>query len=302
MNQVTYEILTQRIKQLGNLPAMPAVLSTLTEALSVPASNIDLEKVVGCISHDKSLAAQCLRLANSALFRQRGDVQSVRDAVLALGFWRIRDLAFSCSMPLLFANAKAAIARDVFWRHALGTAVLSQGLSRDFGTVSQDDAYLCGLLHDIGVLVNSLLFPDDFQDVLEAAMVERLPIEDLEQQILGFTHAESGKVLAEKWRLPLLCTEVIEHHIGPTSEGVAGEISMIVHTADLFCQQCGLGYGYELQNAGTSSLEEIWNVFATHLMRAGAVSASLALPKIMDSVHEAQLLADRVFHDSRVMA
>jgi HD-like signal output (HDOD) protein len=104
VNSVTYDILTQRIKQLGNLPAMPSVLATLCEALSQRACKVDFEHVVENISYDKSLTAQCLRLANSALFRQRGEVATVREAVLALGLWRIRDLAFSCSLPLMFAR------------------------------------------------------------------------------------------------------------------------------------------------------------------------------------------------------
>jgi hypothetical protein len=101
VNQVTYDILTHRIKQLGNLPAMPAILSRLCETLSLK-SQIDVDNVVQEISYDKSLTAQCLRLANSALFRRRGDVSTVREAVLA------------------------------------------------------------GLLHDIGILVNGVLFADDF--------------------------------------------------------------------------------------------------------------------------------------------
>jgi len=79
VNPVTYDILTQRIKQVGNLPAMPAILSRLCETLSQKSNQIDIDKVVEQIAYDKSLAAQCLRLANSALFRQRGDVATVRD-------------------------------------------------------------------------------------------------------------------------------------------------------------------------------------------------------------------------------
>ena len=63
MNPVTYDILTQRVKQLGNLPAMPAILGTLTTALSMPAGKIDLENTSETIAYDKSLTAQVLRLA-----------------------------------------------------------------------------------------------------------------------------------------------------------------------------------------------------------------------------------------------
>ncbi|MGB7846346.1 MAG: HDOD domain-containing protein, partial [Candidatus Acidiferrum sp.] len=128
MNPATYEILTRRIKQVGSLPAMPGILSALSDALSVQITKVDIEKIVGAISYDESLAAQCLRMANSALYRQRGDVATVREAVLSLGLWRIRDLAFSCNLPLMFSNWKCAVPKECFWRHALGTAVVAQRL------------------------------------------------------------------------------------------------------------------------------------------------------------------------------
>ncbi len=159
MNLVTYDILTRRVRLLGNLPAIPSILRTLTEALSTEANKIDVDKVVEEISYDKSLAAQCLRLANSALFRQRGDVATVREAVFALGLWRIRDLAFSCSLPLLFVNAGSRIRKEDLWRHALGTAMISSQLGQELRVGKPEEVYLCGLLHDIGLLVNVVLIP-----------------------------------------------------------------------------------------------------------------------------------------------
>ena len=195
MNPVTHDILTQRVKQLGNLPAMPSILSALTEALSSPPGKIDIDKIVETICYDKSLTAQVLRLANSALFRQRGEVATVRDAVIALGLWRIRDLAFSCNLPLMFPTLSNGVGKEVFWRHAFGTAVVSQKLGTSFVSGNQVQTYLCGLLHDIGILVNSLLFPDDFPEVFEEAIADKSPIELVEQRVLGFTHAETGKFL-----------------------------------------------------------------------------------------------------------
>jgi HD-like signal output (HDOD) protein len=137
VNPVTYDILTQRVKQLANLPAMPSILGSLTAALSLPAGKIDLEKIVGSISYEESLTAQVLRLANSALFRQRGDVATVRDAVIALGLWRIRDLAFSCTLPLMFPKLSSAVGKEVFWRHAFAAAAVSHQLGVVFANGNQ---------------------------------------------------------------------------------------------------------------------------------------------------------------------
>ena len=298
MNQVTYDILAQRIKQLGTLPAMPAILSSLTTALTMPASTIDVEHISETISYDKSLTAQVLRLANSALFRQRGDVDSVRDAVVALGLWRIRDLVFSCTLPMMFANFSPAIGKEVFWRHALGTAVVSSKLGTSFGFGNQHETYLCGLLHDIGVLINCILFPEDFTEVIVEAITDKMPLEISEKRVLGFTHAETGRILAEKWRLPVVVSDTIEFHNNPEEQPGHSEITAIVHTADLFCQKFGLGYGYEISDESSQSSDDVWAAFCRAFPRARLFPENEYATLISGYVEEARAIADHVFTES----
>lgn len=274
---------------------MPAVLSRLCESLSLKSSQIDVDKVVREISYDKSLAAQCLRLANSALFRRRGDVSTVREAVFALGLWRIRDLVFSCSLPMMFANLKTSVAKEVFWRHALGTALVAQGLGHEFGVKGTENIYLAGLLHDIGILVNGILFADDFRDVLEEATKKKVPMEEVEQSILGFSHAESGRILAELWRLPIDLSEVIEHHCHPQDQNSPNDVTVLVHAADLTCQKLGMGYGYELDSDEASSLTRIWEPLRPRFLMARAFSEEIYTQLLIHLVSEADILADHVF-------
>ena len=295
MNPVTYDILTQRIKQLGNLPAMPAILSRLCETLSRKSNQIDVEKVVEQISYDKSLTAQCLRLANSALFRQRGDVSSVREAVFALGLWRIRDLAFSCSLPMMFANLKTTVGKEMFWRHALGTALVAQGLGHELGVKGAEEIYLAGLLHDIGILVNGVLFAEEFGDVLEEAKQKKVPVEEVEKSILGFSHAESGRILAELWRLPVDLSEVIEYHCQPRDQKPPSDITLLVHAADLASQKLGMGYGYELASDDASSLTRIWEPLCPRFPMAQAFNEETYSHLLIHLVSEADILADHVF-------
>jgi HD-like signal output (HDOD) protein len=295
VNPVTYDILTQRIKQVRNLPAMPAILSRLCETLSQKSNQIDIDKVVEQISYDKSLAAQCLRLANSALFRQRGDVATVREAVFALGLWRIRDLAFSCSLPMMFANLNGAVGKEVFWRHALGTASVAQGLGHELRAKGVEELYLAGLLHDIGILVNGVLFAEEFGGILEEARQKKLPLEEVEQSILGFTHAESGRILAELWRLPLHLSEVIEYHCRPQDQKTSSDVTLLVHAADLACQKLGMGYGYELASDESSSLVRIWEPLCLRFPVAKNFREETYTQLFIHLVSEADLLADHVF-------
>jgi putative nucleotidyltransferase with HDIG domain len=294
VNPVTYEILTQRVKRMNNLPAMPTILATLCKALNAHGGKIDVNRIAQTISYDKSLTAQCLRMANSALFRQRGDVATVREAVRALGLWRIRDLAFSCSLPLMFANLSSGVGKEMFWRHGLGTALISQNLAQMLGAANHEQAYLCGLLHDIGFLVNAVLFPEDFREVLEEAIRKKDPVDEVERRILGFTHAESGRILAEVWRLPVEVAQVIEYHVHPEEQKSPNDVTVIVSVADQICRKCGLAFGYEVSGDGSILLAECWRTLSKKFPAAESYSQEDALVLLAGFVKKAHALSDRV--------
>jgi HD-like signal output (HDOD) protein len=294
VNSVTHNTLTQRIKLLGNLPAMPSILAVLCDELSARTSNINIDRIVENILYDKSLAAQCLRLANSPLFRQRGDVATVKEAVLALGLWRIRDLAFSCSMPLMFTQICKGVRREAFWRHSLGVALLSQKLEQEFSTNHKNQAYLRGLLHDIGLLVNGMLFPQDFRDVLEEAIREKAPIKVMEERVLGFTHTESGRILAELWRLPLDVSEVIEFHHKPNDQSTDNELTLIVSVADGVCRRFGLDYGYTVEERQDQTIDELWATLDERFPKASAYSEEEYNVLLQSLIAAARSLADHV--------
>src|SRR5271170_6710855 len=78
-----------------NLDAMPVILGPLIQCLDVPTDEIKIEKIIELVSYDKAIAAQCLRMANSALFSRRTPVDSIRGAVMALGVSRLRDILWA---------------------------------------------------------------------------------------------------------------------------------------------------------------------------------------------------------------
>jgi HD-like signal output (HDOD) protein len=245
VNPETSKMLQRRVSELGNLPVMPSILESLGTCLTASSGELDIPRIVELISYDKSLAAQCLRVANSAMFSGRARVQSVRQAVLALGMQRIRDIVYSCSLPQLFAGgAQRGMEQATFWRHALGTALVSQHLGELLRVSDIEKLYLAGLLHDIGILANSLLYPADFQRVLELAEASEAPLCEVEQEILEFTHCESGRVLADIWKLPADISHTIEFHHHPSADDPDGEITCVVYLADVLCRLRGLGYGY----------------------------------------------------------
>ena len=237
--------LRKRVERLRSLPSSPAVLQPLLELLRLPADRIDLKKVVELVSYDKTIAAQCLRIANSPLYGRAQETESIRAAVVSVGIQRVEDILLTCCLEKFSSGAKWATDPSVFWRHSLGCAVVTRELAERIGFDDPDKAYLAGLLHDLGILVNSLAYPDEYGRVLRAAAEKGVPLIEQEQADLGFTHCESGHILASMWKLPPAASEVIALHHSPERFSVEKPLVPLVHLADILCRLRGLGYGYD---------------------------------------------------------
>jgi HD-like signal output (HDOD) protein len=163
MTKVGTNELLNRLQSLDKMPTIPVVLAPLIRYLEQPIEDLDVQEVVDLISKDKSLAAQCLQLANSPLFGRWQTVDSIRSAVIALGMQRMRDIAISCSVIQLTPN-KAELDPVVFWEHSLGCALLSRRFAKKIGFDSPGKVYLAALLHDIGIIANLWVVPRDFPE------------------------------------------------------------------------------------------------------------------------------------------
>ena len=240
----TLDHLRSRITSIDSMPTIPVILRPLLHCLDQPVEQIDITRIVELVSYDKSIAAQCVRMANSALFGRNKPVESVRTAVMNLGMWRVRDLLFSNSLTNVIPVNRWVVDAAVFWRHSLGVALVCRKFAEILGYPDTEKAYLAGLLHDIGILVNSMVVPEEFRVTFEKATREQIPLNEAELATLGFTHCDSGRVLAEAWKITPDLIEAIElhHDIGDSQRG--GPLVAIVHLSDLLCRLRDLGYGY----------------------------------------------------------
>jgi len=244
MTMETLDRLRSRITSIDSMPTIPVILRPLLHCLDQPVEQIDITRIVELISYDKSIAAQCVRMANSALFGRNKPVESVRTAVMNLGMWRVRDLLFSNSLTQVIPANRWIVEPAVFWRHSLGVALVCRKFAEILGYPDTEKAYLAGLLHDIGILVNSMVAPEEFRATFEKATREQIPLNEAELATLGFTHCDSGRVLGEAWKITPELIQAIElhHDIGDPERG--GPLVAIVHLSDLLCRLRDLGYGY----------------------------------------------------------
>ena len=244
MNSELQSQLRAQIKQLDSISTAPAILMPLLDMLRLPSEKIRLEKVVELVACDGAIAAQCLRLANSPLYGSRY-IETVHSAVMALGLERVRSMLFGLCVNRVIPQDKWVMGPDAFWRHSLGCALVTQRMAKKIEYPEPEKAYLAGLLHDIGLLVNSILYTEDFRECRRQAAEQHVPLHIVEEQILGFTHCETGQMLCEHWGFSKDLVDAARCHHDVNLLPTAGPLACLVHLGDLLCRVCYLGYGYD---------------------------------------------------------
>lgn len=238
------ELLLKKLEHLERIPALPAALRPLLRYLDRPMDDLDMRQVAGMISSDESLASQCLHMANSPLFGRWQPVESVEGAVVALGLRRMREIALSCCVFRFPPGQRGGLDPVKFWEHSLGCALVARHFSNKIGFGQPERAYLGGLLHDLGILVHLWLMPEAFCEVYALATSQEIPLHEAEHQLLGMTHAQSGKLLADRWQLPVEVGDTILWHHDPGQATEHRGLVALVSLADLLCRMRDLGYGH----------------------------------------------------------
>lgn len=244
MNPKLESDLYAQIGKLDSISTAPAILKPLLDLMRLPSEKISMEKVVELVSYDGAIAAQCLRLANSPLFGRR-ETETVRAAIMALGLERVRSVLFGLCMNRVIPQDKWVITPNAFWRHSLACALVTQQMAKRIEYTESEKAYLAGLLHDIGFLVNSVLYTEEFRECLRRAAEQHAPLHVIEEQVLGFTHCDSGRMLSEHWGLPKELVDAAGCHHNTSLLATAGPLACLVHLSDLLCRVSYLGYGYD---------------------------------------------------------
>jgi len=244
MNAALAAEIHERVQRIETTPSIPAVFQPLLKLLNAPPENVKLDDVVKLVSYDNTIAAQCLRVARSPLFGTAKSPESIKEAIVSLGLRRVETILLTCCVGQAFPAQTWIIDPTIFWRHSLGCAMVCRKFSEKLANVDKDKAYMAGLLHDIGFLVNSLAFAKEFGVAVELACQEQIPLDIAEQTSMGFTHCETGRALAEKWHLGDDIVQVVAHHHAIEQSENSQPLVALVHLSDILCRVRGLGYGY----------------------------------------------------------
>jgi HD-like signal output (HDOD) protein len=231
------------IAGIEDLPTLPRTVLKITELVNDPKSSAkDLARV---ITDDQVLTARLLKLVNSSFYGFPQRISTVTAAIVLLGFDAIRNLLLTTSVFDLFTskNRKNRSDLEKFWDHSLGCAVGAKVIGNHLRHDKIEELFVSGLLHDIGKIVEIVFLPREFSQVAEAVRNKNVLMITAENEVLGYNHAELGKLLGERWNLPVKLVHVIAHHHQPHFAGSFAMEAAIVHLADIFCRALNLGSG-----------------------------------------------------------
>lgn len=233
---------TQKIvDKLKDIPTLPTVIHKIIEIVDSPTTSAsDLNKA---ISLDQSLSAKVLKLVNSAFYGFPKKIETLTQAIVILGFNTVRSLALSISMVDFLHNrtGRAQLNYTEFWKHSIGVSIMARTIARKAFPQIAEEAFVAGLLHDIGILILDQFMPGEFAKALEAAHNEKLPLFHVEKNILGTTHGDVGRMLASKWNLPDSLLYSMAYHHDPSPARDMYPITATVHAANIGAKLLKLG-------------------------------------------------------------
>jgi putative nucleotidyltransferase with HDIG domain len=231
------------VERASEIPAQTSVAIQVHHLVN--QRNSSASQIAHALSTDQVLTARVLKTANSAFYGAPRRIATLTDAIVLLGMRTIRDIAMSVSCQDMLARAVPGyvIAKGELWRHSCCCGYGAQQLAKLAGFQVAEEAYIGGLLHDIGKVVISYSLTDEFVEIADLAGKQNEPFTEAEEAVLGFDHAEVGACMAEHWNLPKQLVEAIRYHHRPSEQPEPSDLTYIIHLADAFCMMLGIGLG-----------------------------------------------------------
>lgn len=279
------------LDEIGEIPTLPSIATAIME--KTLDSKVSARQIAEMVERDQALSVKVLRVANSPFYRRIKEISTIRGAVMLLGFNVLKSIVLSISVINLF-NEKNKCALDFykFWQHSIACAVCAKNIATKIFPSSAEDAFVAGLLHDLGKVVADQLIckKGEYREVLEVMNRATIDILEVENDIVGVDHATLGKCLMEKWNLPaILCKVVGSHHNLDqiVNDEETRKLCAIVHVADIVTNHLGLGLGLPergfvdpslLNHLGLTS-HDIQNISIALKDSISSISEEMGIPK-----------------------
>src|SRR5690606_20669673 len=242
------------LKEISHIATLPEVTLKIIELVEDPTSTAqDLHEV---INNDPALCSRILKVVNSSFYGLPGQIGSINRAIVMLGLNAVKNIAIAASLTKLFRGGEltpAFSARDL-WEHSVQTAATTKLISDSLKMGLGDEAFLAGLVHNIGTMVEMQFDRNKLIEVLRqvAPDTSGIPQQDMltvEEQVFGANHQHFGSGLCEKWKFPSNFTAVTGFHHRPLDlDRERRTLTCMVYVADRLVGQMEGAYRLDLMS------------------------------------------------------
>lgn len=231
------------LSNIKNLPLIPKVMFEVTKLLR--DASVTTYSLASLIAKDQGLTAKILSVANSPLYGLQRKVTSLEFAIIVLGYKEISNIVTAVSLAdAVRITSDKDFDQVDFWIHSMVVGTASKGIAQNLGFLDLgSDSFVAGVLHDFGIQVLHRFLHPQFVTIIDK-VDSSIGFLEAEDSILGLTHQEIGKFLAEKWNLPGLLCDILQYHHTPNKSHDNKIISSIVHLADYMTQKLQVGCFY----------------------------------------------------------
>ena len=220
------------LEKFNTIKTLPHVAIRLTKLISDENSTMqDFEKMM---KMDPTLVLRLLRVVNSSYYALRQKVDSISRAVVIIGMNNLRNMIVTETLKDIFKESQEqdAFSRNRLWLHCAAVSICSQMISERIFGQNGENAFLCGILHDIGMIVEDQTAHDLFNHACKAYAQDSGTIIDHEKKIIGTDHCEVGYLLAKDWKLPFEVQEGIKQHHKALKEVSPSSITGIIQISE----------------------------------------------------------------------
>jgi putative nucleotidyltransferase with HDIG domain len=223
----------------GDLPSLPQVARKILDRVRDPGATA--AELGGIVSRDQALVTKLLRMSNSAMYGLREPVTDVRRAIVVLGFNTLRSTVLAAATQSLFQAKRTRLKDFLMWEHSLAVAVGSRLMAGEIGYKAPEEAFVAGLLHDVGKVVLDQNLDEQYQAVIESVFNDGAVFIDAERELLGFDHCEVGARVVQRWNLAQRLEEAVRLHHRPGEAEVDPILCAVVSLANQLAVKLEIG-------------------------------------------------------------
>jgi putative nucleotidyltransferase with HDIG domain len=228
------------IQSVTSLRPMPANISRILREIENP--NITIEVLVGLISLDQALAALVLQMSNAASLGYSRTCSTIYEAIMHIGLNRLKSILLTSSATGMMNRSLSGyrLGAGELWHHSLVTGVASEWLAQALRYPNPEEAYVSGLLHDIGKLLLDQFVLSNYKTIVESVQQYKMSLWQVEEKLIGIDHANVGGLIAERWNFPVVLVDAIRFHHTPSFARANQQLPAIVNLANSFAEDYSL--------------------------------------------------------------